>query len=374
MLTINNQLIQRSRKVLDSLLNENLDKYIDMFFYEKPVELRKQDATMLLEAGIVRAHGVKYIANVMLFPYKGKLITTDFLLSIYKRDPKGRYLRGLDDVWVMFPHETLLFIDNLDPINGNLALDIASGSGAISLFLADRFEKVIASDINPKAVAYARFNAVLNNAETKITNIQSDIFSSLQNHKFDYVCWNGPTVALPEVESPTSTYPLYTYGGFDGAEFTRKFLTQVPEHLQHDFRIKWWDGSLGDKESSVVEKFIRVNLKNMPIKVTIQYLNKTGGAPLINYDRMYIKYNLDKFELNQNKHTEAIVKAWYDKLKTQNLTQVYISLISIEKADKFSIAHKYPEKSKVTPRHVFGFEWHAVSREYIRNYITSNRN
>ena len=324
MLSENTQLIRKSRLLLLDLLLLDINKYLDLFFFENSVYLDKKYTTVLEEVGIVRNENGKWVANVMVFPFRQKLIVTDFLLSKYRKKGEISH-RGLDDVWVMFPHETLLFIERLGKIKGKQALDIASGSGAISLFLADKFKTVTASDINPKAVKYARFNAVLNNLDNKIINIQSDMFSKLGNTKYDFICWNGPTVAMPEIDEPDKVYPLYTYGGFDGAEFTRKFLDQVFLYTNKGYVIKWWDGCLGDSQQSTVEKYIRTKLSDLPIKVTIEFLNKRRGVLLKEYDRLYDKYCLDKFDLGQNSEQRGKAEIiWREKLEKNNLSRVYI--------------------------------------------------
>jgi len=143
----------------------------------------------------------------MIFPFRGKFIATDFLFSI-RRKRNGVFIRRVDDVWPMYPFETLAFIDSLksdleDPTCKNkVALDLASGSGAISLFLAEKFKMVVSADINSKAVHYARFNAILNNLENKIVTVKSDVFEGIKNYKFDYIVWNGPTGAFPSIDNP----------------------------------------------------------------------------------------------------------------------------------------------------------------------------
>lgn len=372
MLTKDIKIIKKSAKLLWKIYKGNINIYIDLFFYEKEVDLEDKYSQILKDAGILRKGNRGWIANVMVFPFRNKLIATDFLASIYKQE-EGKFKRGIDDVWVMFPHETLLFINNLDKKRGKIALDIASGSGAISLFLTENFDKVISSDINPKAVSYARFNAVLNNLESKIVNVESDLFKELDNEKFDYICWNGPTVALPEVDKPEEVYPLYTYGGFDGASFTKKFISEVFNHVKKDYRIKWWDGSLGTSRQSSIEQYIRENLSDLPIKVTIEFLNQRRGVPLREYDEAYARYCLDKFDLNQNdKERMQAVEAWYEKLKKNQFSKVYISLISIEPSSKFNIFYKDASKTYVGPRQVYGFEWHKVSCAFIRRYLEQN--
>ncbi len=371
MLSTNPRTIKACLPALQSLFSNHLQTYIDLFFHEKTTVLG-EEAAALSRAGIIRQERGVCLPEVMVFPFRGKFIVTDFLLSIRKRTGR-KFTRGLDDIWVMFPHETLLFIDRLGSIHGDRALDLASGSGAISLFLADRFKGVISSDINPKAVRYATFNAVLNNQEDRITVIESNLFQSISPHQFDFVCWNGPTVALPEVADPLKTYPLYSYGGFDGAEFTKKFIDTVFTHLNKDFTIKWWGGSLGDTRHSVVEQYLRQKLAHRPIRVTIEYLNPRRGVPVKEYDRLYEKYCKNTFDLPQGEEREkAAVEAWEEKLRKNKLTRVYISLITIQPSKKFEVRYKEAKKNAASPRHVFGFEWHKMSNIFIRKYLLAH--
>lgn len=372
MLSEDKKTIKKTYLCLKTLLVENIGSYVDLFFYEKPVDLPRDLSAILNEAGLIHPEKELWQANVMAFPFRGKFIITDFLLS-YQRMKNGKYLRGIDDVWVMFPHETLLFIEELGKVSGDTVLDLASGSGAISLFLADQFKKVYSLDISPKAVKYARFNAILNNLEDKIVNLQSDLFQKLGGFKFSHIYWNGPTVALPELKEAKQPYPLYAYGGYDGAAFTKKFLNEVFSHVSSNYVIKWWDGSLGTKKRSVVDEYIRNNFSGTKISVTIEYLNKRGGVPLKEYEDLYIKYCLDKFDLNQDPETrQRAVEEWYKRLNKEGLRYVYISLITIKPADRFEIIYKYPEKTRVSAKNVYGFEWHFASSNYIKNYLMQN--
>lgn len=368
MLTKNQRSVRECRVILEQIFRTNIDTYIDLFFYEKEVLLDPNQAEVMEKAGILTRNNKTHYAKVMVFPFRKKFIITDFLLSIRKK-VNGRYMREIDDVWVMFPHETLLFIDRLEE-NGETALDLASGSGAISLFLADKFNEVFSLDINPKAVQYAKFNAVLNGIENKVINLHSDLFMNVKDKKFDFICWNGPTVAMPEINNAKQIYPLYTYGGYDGAKFTKRFLSEAFGYTKKKFKIKWWDGSLGTEKESVVIKFIKNHLCDKKIKITVEYLNKRGGIYLSEYDKMYEKYCLNKFDLNQNtENRNEAVKNWYSQLEKEKLNKVYISIITIEPSEKFELIEKYPTKTCVSARHVLGFEWHYASRKFIKDYL-----
>jgi len=368
------ELIRSCRPVLDRLYKEHKKKYVDLFFYEKDILFTNFDLSPLVDVGILKNLGGKFRANVMVFPFMGKFIVTDFLYSIHRKKG-GQYLRRLDDVWPMYPHETLNFIKSLNLSKGRYrnkkALDMASGSGAISLFLADYFKNVVSVDINPKAVNYSRFNSILNGLEGKIKSIRSNLFSSLKNEKFDYVIWNGPTGAFPPVKNPRKHYPFYIYGGADGTEFTKKFLLSFLKFVNKSFDVKFLDCSLGTNKESLIESFLKERFSGKPINIQIEFLNKNGRSPLSGYDKLYRKYCSGRLPMNIKQDKEFIesAKKYPDWIKINKLNYVYFSYITIRPGSRFDLSYKYPKKSTFLPRHNFGFEWHVASAKLIERYL-----
>lgn len=73
-------------------------------------------------------------------------------------------------------------------VTGKIALDIGCGTGMKSVYLAlNDFDKVIGIDISPKAIHYAKQNAIQNNVSSKIEFITSDILKYKKNDKFDFI-------------------------------------------------------------------------------------------------------------------------------------------------------------------------------------------
>lgn len=85
MITNNKNLIKECRAVLTDILRENLTTYTNLFFYEKEVDLDQKKAEILQRAGILKRNNGKWYAAVMVFPFRGKFIVTDFLFSIRRR-------------------------------------------------------------------------------------------------------------------------------------------------------------------------------------------------------------------------------------------------------------------------------------------------
>ena len=79
-------------------------------------------------------------------------------------------------------------------------LDLCTGSGAIAVAIENYVEKnsiknieIYASDISTEALRIARKNAIINNENTHIRFIKSDMFENI-NQKFDIIVSNPPYI------------------------------------------------------------------------------------------------------------------------------------------------------------------------------------
>ena len=85
--------------------------------------------------------------------------------------------------------------------DGERALDVCTGNGIQAILLAAHAEHVVATDVNPRALAYAAFNAALNgvgNVETR----HGSFFEPVEGERFDLVVANPPYVVSPESALP----------------------------------------------------------------------------------------------------------------------------------------------------------------------------
>jgi release factor glutamine methyltransferase len=86
---------------------------------------------------------------------------------------------------------------------------------------------VIATDINPQAVA----NATLNGVEA----VQGDLFANL-NRRFDLIIFNPPYLPTQPKTSCDSLTRAWD-GGPSGREVILRFLSQVDRHLTNQGRV-----------------------------------------------------------------------------------------------------------------------------------------
>lgn len=102
------------------------------------------------------------------------------------------------------------------------ALEIGTGSGIISILLADRIDKITAIDINPAAIKYAKGAAKRDNVKN-IRFLQSNLFRNVKG-KFDLIFFNPPYLPGKGEKS--------LGGGKKGQEVIEKFLKQAGKYLE----------------------------------------------------------------------------------------------------------------------------------------------
>jgi methylase of polypeptide subunit release factors len=107
---------------------------------------------------------------------------------------------------------------------GPSALDACTGSGVIALTTSRTCDRVIGVDINPRAVNFARFNAVLNGIEN-CTFIEGNLFDPVQGTSFDLITANPPFVASPARKL------LFRDGGPTGEDVLSEIVRRSGTHL-----------------------------------------------------------------------------------------------------------------------------------------------
>jgi SAM-dependent methyltransferase len=107
------------------------------------------------------------------------------------------------------------------------ALDVGAGNGAQALLASRHSRRVVATDINPRALAYTELNAALNgirNVETR----RGSLFEPVAGERFDLITCNAPFVISPELKWH------YRDGGFPADELSAEVVRGAAAALAED--------------------------------------------------------------------------------------------------------------------------------------------
>lgn len=187
-----------------------------------------------------------------------------------------------------------------------LALDLGTGCGIQALHASRHAERVIATDISPRALVLARFNADLND----IDNIEfrlGDLFAPVAGIRFDHIVSNPPFVITPRNEG----IPAYEYrdGGMVGDDLIAAVIAGVAGHLHvggiaqllgnWEYRGtgsgldrvgEWIDAPAGGLDAWVVEREVQDIARYAET-----WIRDGGTRPGDQFDRLYASW-LDDFE------------------------------------------------------------------------------
>ena len=85
--------------------------------------------------------------------------------------------------------ESKVLLECILSLKGEDVLELGTGTGYVAIAASKEGKKVIATDINPKAVETCKINVKLNNINLII--LQSDLFKNVRG-KFDIIAFNPP--------------------------------------------------------------------------------------------------------------------------------------------------------------------------------------
>jgi methylase of polypeptide subunit release factors len=153
---------------------------------------------------------------VRIVPHDHLLITSDVRLRPGEAAPSD-HVPG-----VHRPSVTLAHLTVRRPVR--TFLDLGSGCGVEALLASPHAERVVATDVSPRAVNFANFNAQLNLAPN-IEHRAGSWFDPVGDERFDAIVCNPPYVI-----SPASEY-IYRDSGLRGDSVSEQVVRSIPAHL-----------------------------------------------------------------------------------------------------------------------------------------------
>jgi methylase of polypeptide subunit release factors len=195
---------------------------IRLFFLELPVSVA--DAEQALGGSAVKAlvrTGLAEVAREVsprtrIAPVDTLLLASDRLSTNPADDPA-------DYVSTYTPSARLCDLLTPRP-RVERALDVGTGSGVHALLAATHSTHVVATDVNPHALAFTELNAALSglgNVECR----RGSLYEPVDGERFDLITCNAPFVVSPERRW------AYRDGWLDGDELSERIVRETASHL-----------------------------------------------------------------------------------------------------------------------------------------------
>jgi len=174
--------------------------------------------SLALECGLLQQQGDSLRSEVMLLPANGFIFAADHTSKIDSADSN----------LVLWPNPTSRLLSRFTVRRpSRTTLDLGTGTGIQAVMAAAHSEKVIATDLNPRAVAFAAFNARLNGIEN-VECLAGDGFEPVAGRKFDLIVSNPPFFI-----TPSSQY-LFCDNPLDLDQLCRRLAREAPTYLNED--------------------------------------------------------------------------------------------------------------------------------------------
>lgn len=297
-------------------LKENtlLDRLIKLFTFSLTLredEIREIFTGNILElclkTGLLSCKNGEYSSSADLFPCMGNIFATDHYFSA--SFPKNHvYPLGYD---------SYLLARGIINSHSRRTLDLCTGSGVQAITAARFSDKVIGVDRNPRALNFAKFNALLNQAGN-VEFVQGDLYEPVQGERFDLILANPPFVPAP------SQKLYFRDGGETGEEILEKIVAGIPRFLN--------DGGY----AQIVTVMVLMKISSYTEKVR-QWLGEDAFC-LLTMNSKYI--DVEPFILGHispdRKFDEYcdLVESWALNYEKNNIEKLIEGLINIKKTGK----------------------------------------
>jgi methylase of polypeptide subunit release factors len=177
----------------------------------RPLTLQRLEAL-----GLIQLEGGNATPKVGIRPFRGGLFAADL---------RPKDLRQLPADFVLEENPTSEHVANITPRRRiTSALDVGSGCGVLAILAAAHSDKVVATDINPRALNFTAFNAALNGV-SNIECLEGSLLDPVAGRTFDLIMMNPPFVI-----SPDSNYQFRDNGRPEDS-FCRELVRAFPAHL-----------------------------------------------------------------------------------------------------------------------------------------------
>lgn len=160
----------------------------------------------------------------------------------------------------VFPHvyppqtDTFLLLDFVHPKPNDVVLELCTGCGILALHLAQIVKQVVATDLNPHAVANARHNTRVNTL-TNVSIQRGDLYQPVANQRFNLIVANPPYVPTPPEWRAKDAIEMSWNAGYDGRLLIDRILDGLPDYLLPSGRFVMVQSSLANIKKTQARLF-----------------------------------------------------------------------------------------------------------------------
>jgi hypothetical protein len=293
---------------------------IDLFLFQGILTAQELDrlfstseCEVLIGSGILTIDELgQASARASLFPVGNRLIFSDnawpqLSYPAYSEVPYDQVM------WVGLDSRFLARCTMRRPCRA--ALDLCSGSGVHALLASSHAERVLAVDINPRAVACARFNAQalgIANLEVEV----GDLYEAVGGESFDLITANPPFVP-----SPLDTL-RFRDGGRSGEDVLKRVIAGLPHHLAPGGMAQVVT-ELGERDDEPLVERLREWLNGAPMDIHLLRLGE--------YTAM--RYAIGHAQGDTYPAFLASIDEWAHNLRAQNYVRIVSVVISFQWSD-----------------------------------------
>lgn len=194
------------------------------------------------------------------------------------------------------------------------ALDLGTGCGVQGLLLASHSGTVDSIDVNPRAIAFARFNSQLNDV-TNVRCLEGSWFAPVEGERFDTIACNPPYVI-----SPDATF-TFRDGGLPRDGVSRMVVRETARHLA--------TGGI----ATVLCNWVHEDVWADPLR---SWVSDTGcDALLLHYATVEpaayaARWNMELGARSPQAY-EATVRRWTDYYGAERITQIGLGAVILRR-------------------------------------------
>jgi methylase of polypeptide subunit release factors len=215
------------------------------------------------------------------------------------------------------------------------ALDLGTGSGLLAVHAAAHADRVVAVDINARALRFAEFNAALNAVEN-VDWREGSLFEPVAGEQFDLVVCNPPYYISPELEV------VFRDSSMPGDSFCEAVVRGLPAHLE--------EGGLGH----VLVSWVHGDEEDWRIPLA-RWLEGSGCDVLLLRYRTWAPL---AYSASANRPAgtpperyEAVLDRWLDYYREQSIERISWGAIVLRRRtapDNWTWTHE-PSAKKIDP-------------------------